>query len=182
MTTLAEWLAANGAHHDVVTWARPYGDDWAKAWAECPRGDWLLGLAARRGVERARLVRAACACARLALDHVADDEARPLAAIEAAERWADGEDDPESRRVAARDADAAIDGAPDPAVAAAATAALAALGSIERPGEAASAAAAVAQASVLDAGECAMMSALAYAQSTCADRVRERIELDAIVP
>ncbi|MCZ7677415.1 MAG: hypothetical protein M5U28_01020 [Sandaracinaceae bacterium] len=36
------------------------------------------------------------------------------------------------------------------------------------------------QAAVLDAGECAMMSALGYAQRTCAERVREHVAFAAI--
>jgi hypothetical protein len=181
--SLSRWLETHGAHHDVVTWAAPFGDDWARAWTECPRGDWLLGLAARRGVDPRAVVRAACACARLALEYVPDDEARPRAAIEAAERWVEGhDDDPAERLRAQRAVEAAVELAPDPAVAAAATAALAALASVEAPEQAATAAASTAQAAVLDAGDCAMMSALAYAQSACADRVREHVPLDAVTP
>ncbi len=174
MTTLAQWLEAHGAHHDVVEWARAYGDDWARAWNECPRGDWLLGLAARRGVDRAELVRAACECAELALEYVADDEARPREALDAARRWLSGAGD-EGIQAAKRAVEAAIDEAPDPAVAAAATAAFAALSSIDAPDEAATTAAAVVQAAVLDAGDCAMMSAMRYAQHECAERVRRHV-------
>lgn len=174
-TAVATWLEREGAHHDVVEWARAFGDDWEAAWTGCPRGDWLLGIAARRAIDRRAIVEAACACARLGLDHVPDDEGRPRAAIEAAEAWARGEDDPAARADARAAVAAAVDGAPDPAVAAAATAALAALCAVDDPAEAAAAPASVVQAAVLDVGDCAMMSAMSYAQRTCADRVREAI-------
>ncbi|MCC6873463.1 MAG: hypothetical protein IT378_04065 [Sandaracinaceae bacterium] len=170
---LWRWLEGAGAHHDVVEWARPYGGEWARAWAACPRGDCLLGIAAKRGVDRRAIVGAAAACARIALAQVPDDEPAPLHAIEIAERWSRGEavDPAEPMRAL----EGAIERSPDPAVSAAASAALAALHAIEAPGDAATAAAAVAQAAVYDAGECAMMSALAYAHHECAERVRARL-------
>lgn len=176
---VAGWLQANGAHRDVVEWAQSYGADWARAWSECPRGDWMLGIAARRGVPREALVRAAAQCARLALDYGSDDDSRALDAIERAEAFAAGNDEPDARRAAATAVEAAVDDAPDPSVSAAAMAALAAVRAVELPEEAALAAASAAQAAVLDAGDCAMMSALTYAQRTCADRVREHVKLEA---
>lgn len=180
MTALWTWLEGEGAHSDVVEWARPYGADWERAWSECPRGDWLLGLAARREVAREALVRAARACAELAMDYVPDDEGRPHEALAAIDRWIAG--DGASREETCRAAERAIDEAPDPAVAAAATAAFAALRAIDAPEEAPAAAAAAVQAAVLDAGDCAMMSALGYAQRTCADRVREHVPFAVIAP
>lgn len=173
--TVASWLESKGAHHDVVEWARPFGDAWERLWSECPRGDWMLGIAARGGVARADLVRAASACARLALDQVPDGEARPAEAIARAEAYARGEDDADARAEATEAVEAAIDGAPDAATAAAAMAALAALRTIESAADAPLAAASAVQAAVLDAGDCAMMSALGFAQHACAERVREAI-------
>ncbi len=96
----------------------------AEAWEQCERGDWLLWLAAKAGVDRKRLVMAACACARLALVHVPTGEERPRIAIETAEAWCRGEATIEQvrearRNAAAADADAA---AADAAYAAAAAA------------------------------------------------------------
>jgi hypothetical protein len=85
----ARWLRTEGACEDGREWAASKTP--ADAWAACPRGDWLLWWAARAGVDRRRIVLAACACARLALPHVAAGEERPLMAIETAERWARGE-------------------------------------------------------------------------------------------
>lgn len=178
MTRLREWLEANGAHHDVVEWARPYGEDWERAYAECPRGDWLLGIAARRGVDRAAVVRAARACAELAKEYVPDRERRPHEGLAAIDRWLAGGERPGAEVAAGLER--AVDEAPDPAAAAAAMAALAALRAIEAPEEAATAAACAVQAAVLDAGECAMLSAMGYAQRTCAERVREHVPFAAI--
>lgn len=175
MPTFADWLESEGAHDDVVTWARPFADEWERAWTECVRGDWLLGIAARAGADHATIVRAACSCARFGLDYLPDHEPRPAAAIAAAERWAEGHDDAGERERAAAAGEAAIEEASDPAVVAAASAALAALRSVERPEDAASVARSVVSAAVLDAGDCAMMSAMRYAQATCADRVREHV-------
>lgn len=68
-----------------------------KAWQSCERGDWMLWLIGKLSSEptsdnRKRLVLVACECARLALPYVEKGEARPLQAIEMAERWANGDD------------------------------------------------------------------------------------------
>jgi len=72
-----------------------------QAWNDCHRGDWMLWLAAKIEVERKLIVRAACACARLALPHVPTGETRPLISIETAEKWSDGEATIEEVRKAA---------------------------------------------------------------------------------
>jgi len=75
--------------------ACPEAREWAgertpeQAWDESPRADWLLWWAAKCGVDRKLLVKAACQCARRALRFVPDGEMRPLRAIEAAENWAE---------------------------------------------------------------------------------------------
>lgn len=128
--TLDEMLVALRACVAARAWAK--GKTLDEAWATCPRGDWMLWLAGRAGVERKTVVLAACACARLALKHVPEGEARPLAAIETAEKWARGEegvtmeDVRKARRAAAYAADAAYaDAAAAAAYAADATAAAA---------------------------------------------------------
>ncbi|AUX33312.1 uncharacterized protein SOCE836_054680 [Sorangium cellulosum] len=62
-----------GACEEGRAWAR--GKALAEAWGTCARGDWLMWLAVRVGVDRRRIVLAACACARLTLEHAFDDEA-----------------------------------------------------------------------------------------------------------
>jgi len=58
-----------------------------EAWTTCERADWMLWYASSKA-PHALVVRAACACARMALRFVPDGEDRPRLAIEAAERWA----------------------------------------------------------------------------------------------
>jgi hypothetical protein len=85
-------LVEMDACEEAVWWARGYASPQA-AWAACERGDWMLWLAGRLAGEphsaaRKRLVLAACACVRLALEYVPRGEARPRTAVETAERWA----------------------------------------------------------------------------------------------
>jgi len=99
---------------EAVGWAQNY-KTFPAAWEACKRGDWMLWLAARSGVDRKALVLAACACARPALKYVPKGEKRPRIAIETAERWARGEATIEDLRLtsaasaAYADADAAAD-------------------------------------------------------------------------
>lgn len=85
-----EILRALGANDEIVRSASIY-PSLAAAWADWPRGDWMLwlwGLAS--GIDRRKLVLAACQCARLSLQYVPEGETRPLVAIETAEAWARG--------------------------------------------------------------------------------------------
>jgi hypothetical protein len=59
-------------------------------WRSCHRPDVLLTLALRLGVDKHLVVRAACASARYGLPFTQD--ARPLHAIQIAERWAMGDE------------------------------------------------------------------------------------------
>jgi hypothetical protein len=62
-------------------------DDWVGnkslrcAWRTCSRGDWMIWLAAKAGVDRKALALVACGCARLSLVHVPSGEDRPRIAI-----------------------------------------------------------------------------------------------------
>ena len=68
-----------------------------QAWALCPRGDWLLWLAERAGVDRRKLTSAACACARLVSDLMPPESARALSVVEA---WCRGEASEDELRAA----------------------------------------------------------------------------------
>jgi Imm-5 like putative immunity protein len=175
---LRVWLSAASASNDVVEWASTFGDDWQRAWRECPRADWLLAIAARLGIDTKLLVLAAAATARTSLDAIPAHETRPLAAIEAAEAWARGEITGEELRDKARAADEVT--ATDPACAAAIASAWAAATSAEERDHAAVAAANAAQAALFGAADCAMMSLLKYAQRTGADKVREHIAAELV--
>ena len=81
------------------------------AWRQCPRGDWLLWLAARAGIDRKVLVAAACDCVESAMRHVPEGETRPQECLRIVRSWVDGkatiEEVREARRAAAYAADAA---------------------------------------------------------------------------
>lgn len=99
---LVEFLKKNHACAPSLEWLQ--SRTLAEVWEQCERGDWLLWLAAKAGVDRKRLVMAACACARLALVHVPSGEERPRIAIETAESWCRGEANIEQVREARRNA------------------------------------------------------------------------------
>jgi hypothetical protein len=95
---------------------------------KCERGDWLLWLAGKIGIDRKVLVLAACDCAERALKYVEKGEDRPRVAIATARKWANGDEGItiEDVRDAADAADAAADAADANAAAYAARAAYAA--------------------------------------------------------
>ena len=100
--SLVEFLKRNHACGESLQWL---GDrDLVQTWADCERGDWLLWLAAKAGIDCKRLVMAACACARLALMHVRVGEERTRIAIETAEAWCRGEATIEQVREARKNA------------------------------------------------------------------------------
>jgi hypothetical protein len=89
---LLEFLKQHNACSDATDWVTAHQDrSFAKLWASCDRGDWLLWLAAKAGAERKAIVLAACDCAELALRFIPKGEDRPRLAIEAARAWTRGE-------------------------------------------------------------------------------------------
>jgi hypothetical protein len=164
--TLAAILRKHGACYGAKDWAKAgdYGADLERAWNECPRGDYLLWIAAKIGVDRKLVVLAACACARLALRHVKPGEDRPLKAIETAEAWTRGE--------------ATIEQVQQAAAYAAAAAAYAAA-------DADAAAYAAAAAAYAAAAAAYAAAAAAYARqrvlTQCASIVRERISFAVVL-
>ena len=75
-------------------------DDFYEIWTSCRRGDWMLWIAAKSGLDRRLVVKAACLCAREALVHVPTGDHIPRIAIETAERWTRGESTIEEVRAA----------------------------------------------------------------------------------
>lgn len=57
-----------------------------QAWNDCPRGDWMLWIAARLSIDRKLLVLSAVRCARTVQDLMTDE--RSLKALDVAEMWA----------------------------------------------------------------------------------------------
>ncbi len=175
--TVADWLSRLGADPEAVAWARAYGWGWERAWAECPRGDWLLTVAARATTEPTALVRAASACARLGLPYVPSDESRALGerALDDAEAWASRRGSTASLSAFATELEREAGGAPDLAAANALRAAGAACRSAAAPDSAPFAASLAIEAAVLAAGDCAAISALTYMQQKTADAVRTHV-------
>ena len=172
---LADLLRDLRACRDARDWAAPYATV-EEAWAVCPRGDWMLWLAGKMGVDRKLIVLAACACARLALPHVRASDTRPVVVIETAERWARGEDGVTLADVRAAAAHAAAsafdatDAAAHTAAYAAAYAYATAAAAADAYATAAAAYAATAAAYAADAADAA--AARAETLKRCADSVR----------
>ncbi len=154
------------------------GYEWAKgktlteAWSTCERGDWMLWYAAKINIDRKLLVRAACACARLALRFVPEGEDRPRIAIETAEASAEGKASIEDVKHAAAYAAYAAADAADAAAFAAAHAAFAAA----HAAHAAYAAAHAANAAYAAADAAAYTTTL----RVCAEIAKDIIPLDAL--
>ena len=175
---------AKSACPEAMRWLATQIDP-ATAWETCKRPDWMIWLAARRGVDRKTIVRVACACARTSLRFVPEGEDRPRLAIETAERWCDDRATIEEVRAAAYAAAYAAAAAyADDAEAADADAAYAAA-------YAAADAAAYAAADAADAADAAYAAYAADAAdaadaraehlATLAAIVREAIPLDAVL-
>lgn len=160
--TAAQWLEAAGAQRDVVAWAEPFGADWLALWQACPRGDWLLAMALRRGASAERITSAGRKVATLALDHIEGFEHA------AAERAL-----VEPSTLAADMFDARAAASVDPSHQAALSAiAIAVRGAAD---DAAMVPLFLMQAAAMDAAECGMDAAVSYAQRRSAELVREVI-------
>ena len=101
MSHWSDALVRLRACDEAVEWAKTQ-PSFEAAWNSCERGDWLLWLAARIGVDRRVVVLAACDCAELAAPYWRDDSILACVwAIDAARRWARGEAELEEVRAAA---------------------------------------------------------------------------------
>lgn len=174
------FLAQERAQQDVIEGLRSVGSDWSTLWAKCPRGDWLLGIAVRLGVDRVALVRAAIGCARTALDLFEGPEAKSL--LDLAERWTRDEATIDEIAVAKRALETAAARANDPSVDAAGQAAQAvAMGIVDHDTDVlASAPAFAAQATIVATIDCGLEMAMGWAHGKTADAVRAAITWDEI--
>lgn len=84
---LNQLLADLNACWEAREWAA--GKDMETAWAECPRGDWMLWILGKLDYDRKKLVYAACQCGRLSLKYTKDP--RVENAYKKAEAWTRGE-------------------------------------------------------------------------------------------
>lgn len=107
---LLSHLAVLPACAESRAWAAGTPGTPEELWDTCPRGDWLLWLVTRAGVDRRVVVLAACDCAETATPHLTDSAREPaLAALEVTRRWARGE----ASQQAVRNANAALTGRED---------------------------------------------------------------------
>lgn len=181
------WLRASGAQADVIDGLARFASDWPTLWNQCPRGDWLLGIAVKLGVEHRLATRAAIGCAKVSAELasgvpvIAQAFARALAAAEA---WANGggDADADAAEVArlGRALEEAMRDAPDPATEAASRAALAVTLGVADPEVLASAPAAAAEAQMMASIDCGLELAMRWAHDKCADAVRDAIPWSAI--
>jgi hypothetical protein len=174
MSVIEAKLRELGSYDDLASFAARFGDDWQALFEQCPRGDWLLALAARLGADRRALTLAAISCAREALTYLPTGDATLEAALASAGAWAAGRaDEAACREAAARVA--ALPPQADAVADMAVQAVAAALTCPHEPPAAAHAAACAAQAAVLAAGDCAMTSALRFTQERCAGLARQQL-------
>ena len=183
MTDPIAWLRASGAHADVVDGLARLATDWPTLWSQCPRGDWLLGIAVKLGVPPAAAVRAAVGCAKVSADLVAGvpEIAQHFAQVlDAAERFAGGSETADEVSRKAKELEQAMAHAPDPVTEAAARAALAVgLGVVEHDALA-SAASAAAEAQMMSSIDCGYEMAMRWAHDKCAVAVRSAIPYSVI--
>lgn len=103
------WLSAHEAQRDVLYGLARFAT-WEALWTECPRGDWLLGIAERIGVEHMHLVKAAALCAR-----VADPNEKAIHLLDRVDAWLAGTATAEDIARDTHALDTALSTAPDPA-------------------------------------------------------------------
>ncbi|MEM9194869.1 MAG: hypothetical protein AAGF12_37165 [Myxococcota bacterium] len=143
-----------------MAWAAPFGEDWKALWDGCPRGDWLLALAARAEVESQKIAAAAVAVAEEVREYT--EHPSVLEGLTALRAGHPSE----------------LPSPADPIEDAALRALHAAALAQTDPAAAAGVAAALAHLAAVDAGDCAMMSAVAYAHHRAATVVRTIIGVD----
>jgi hypothetical protein len=84
-----EKLKQMGACPDGIEWAGERTLE--QIWLELENPSWMFWLTRKLEIDHKLIVLATCGCARTALQYIPDGETRPLAAIEAAEKWANGD-------------------------------------------------------------------------------------------
>ena len=164
-----DWLRKSGAQGDVIEGLARFAD-WHALWRECPRGDWLLGIAERLGAPHDALVRAAIACAR-----VVEGDEEALAVLDLAERWAEGRATAAEVAAATRSLEQASARAVDPSREAANRAALAVGLGIDDRGVLTAAPAAAAESVMVASIDCGFELAMRWAHDKCAAAVREAV-------
>ena len=149
----------------------------SEAWALSERGDWMLWIAKKAGVNLRTLTAAKAECAALAIPYM--KEPRSIAAVEAARAFGRGEISETDLHAYAASASAAAYADDDDAAYAAASAAYAAASAAYAAAYAASAAAYAAYAAYVDASASASASAArSKTLAKCAEIVRRIIPIE----
>lgn len=179
--SVVAWLQRRGALRDVIEWADAHGGSWEAFWNDCPRGDWLLGVAARAGVPTDRVLRAALACVPVLEPYLPEREPAVPRALAWVQRVASGEAiDVAVAAQVMQDIEAVLARCHDASANSAVMAIAALLHATDDIANAASVVVATLQAAVMDAGDCGMMQAARFTEHECAERVRTVIDAAAI--
>lgn len=163
------WLSAHEAQRDVLDGLARFAT-WESLWAECPRGDWLLGIAERIGVDHTHLVRAALASAR-----IADPEEQSARLLDLVDAWLAGTKSENDVAVATHALDTALATAPDPASDASMRAAIAVGMGVAERGVLPSAPAAAIESVMLASIDCGLELAMRWAHEKTAAAVRQAL-------
>ena len=172
---IVEWLRAAGAQNDVISWAEQHASSWQAFWEQCPRGDWLLGVAARLGVARRQVLEAAAACWPVLEPYLPS----ALPSVERARQWLQAVEHEsimaESLAALVVDLEADLAAQCDPAANAALMAVLAMLACADDASAGAMVPVSIVQAAVMDAGDCAMLQAARFTEHECAAQIRRAL-------
>ena len=183
-TEFFEKLTILDACPAAIEWAE--GKDLATAWRSCERGDWMLWLAVKCGVELRPLTAAKAACAEFARSYITD--LRSIAALDTAHAFGRGECGADELAAAADVAYTAASAAANAAAnaayyAAAADSAAAAADSAADAAYYTAAADADAYYTAAAAADAACTANIARAETLrkCADEVRKHITIEILL-
>ncbi len=156
-----------GACRNAIKWVGRRG--LKLAWRDCQRGDWMLRLAEKLGVDKKLIVQAACDCAQTVLKYT--NNPHPAEVIRIVRLWCEGKATIEEVRTAASAAHAAD---------AAAASADAAYAAVAASADADAAAAHAADAAAASADDADAAEARKESLATSAELVRTRIPYEII--
>lgn len=170
------WLSAHEAQRDVLDGLARF-TTWEALWRECPRGDWLLGIAERISADHTHLVRAALACAR-----IADPEEQATRMLDVVDAWLADKATTEDVARATHALDTALSTAPDPASEASMRAALAVGMGVGDRAVLPSAPAAAVESIMMASIDCGFELAMRWAHDKTATAVRTALPWSMIEP
>ena len=103
------WLQTNEACDPSIQWVEEHNiQSLEEAWNACERGDWLLWMATKLGIDERKLALCAALCAHIVVQHMED--ARSRDAVRVAFLWGRGKATDEELMAAREAAEAAANG------------------------------------------------------------------------